>query len=327
MEIIAKARTPRILVIRGGALGDFILTLPALRLIRETFPEAEVEVLGYPRIAALAEGRFYAHRVRSIDYGPLAGFFAKNGTLDGALSEYFAGFQQVISYLFDPDGIFEANVRRAGVRNYLSAYRRPETGHAAREWAAPLEALAMYLESPAAQLFLGEGDRSRAREWLGEGERMRLALHPGSGSPKKNWGVGKWREIGERFWREFPEGELVLVAGEADQDALRVLEQAWTGRRIRWATGLELPVLAAVLAECGRFAGHDSGISHLAAAVGTRCVLLFGPTDPEVWAPLNQGVMVVQAPDSDWGKLCVSEVWENIWNGCLRDGRGDDLLL
>jgi heptosyltransferase-2 len=317
VETKAKAQSPRILVIRGGALGDFILTLPALRLIRETFPDAELEVLGYPRIAALAEGRFYAQRVRSIDYGPLAGFFAKNGTLDGALSEYFAGFQQVISYLFDPDGIFEANVRRAGVRNYLPAYRRPETRHAAREWAVPLEALALYLESPAAQLFLGEGDRARAREWLGAEDRMRLALHPGSGSPKKNWGVGNWREIGERFWLEFPQGELVVVAGEADQDALRALEQAWAGRRVRWATGLELPALAAVLAECGRFAGHDSGISHLAAAVGARCVLLFGPTNPEVWAPLNPGVSVVQAPESDWTKLCISEVWDKIRSGCL----------
>ena len=89
-----KTQASRILVIRGGALGDFILTLPAIRLLRETLPEAEVEVLGYPRIASLVDGRFYASRVRSIDYGPMAGFFAKNGVLDPGLSEYFAGVQQ-----------------------------------------------------------------------------------------------------------------------------------------------------------------------------------------------------------------------------------------
>ena len=101
----------RILVIRGGALGDFVLTLPALRVLREAFPEAWIEVLGYEHIAALADGRYYANRVRSMDYGPLAGFFARNGTLDSELSAYFAGFQQVVSYLFDPDGIFEGNLR------------------------------------------------------------------------------------------------------------------------------------------------------------------------------------------------------------------------
>jgi heptosyltransferase-2 len=304
-----SSQPPRILVIRGGALGDFILTLPAVRLIRETFPEAEVEILGYPRIAALAEGRFYASCVRSIDYGPLAGFFARNGALNAELSGYFAGFQQVISYLYDPDGIFEANLRRAGVRHYLSAYRRPETRLAAREWAAPLEALALFLEDPAARVFLTEVDRAGARAWVGGGGHMRLALHPGSGSPRKNWSADKWATIGEEFWRLFPDGEIVLVAGEADGEALRVLERAWEGRRVRWALGLELPALAAVLAECGRFAGHDTGIAHLAAAVGARCFLLFGPTDPAIWAPVNDGVRVLRAPCGDLAQLGFLEVW------------------
>jgi len=307
-----KTQASRILVIRGGALGDFILTLPAIRLLRETLPEAELEVLGYPRIASLVDGRFYASRVRSIDYGPMAGFFAKNGVLDPGLSEYFAGFQQVVSYLFDPDGIFEANVRRAGVKHYLSAYGRPATRHAAREWAAPLESLAMFLESPAAELFPSPADRAGAREWLEGASGAVLAVHPGSGSPKKNWGAACWAQLGERYWECFPGGEIVLVAGEADAEVLRLLEGAWRGCRVRWAVGLELPALAAVLSECGRFAGHDSGISHLAGAVGAKSVLLFGPTDPEVWAPANAGVRVIRAPEGDLARLGVTEVWDGI---------------
>ena len=66
---------PRILVIRGGAIGDFILTLPAITLLRENFPDAEIEILGYEHIVALAHGRFYATAIRSIEYGPMAGFF------------------------------------------------------------------------------------------------------------------------------------------------------------------------------------------------------------------------------------------------------------
>src|SRR4030095_16771771 len=111
---------PRILIIRGGAIGDFILTLPALALVREAFPEAHIEIVGYQHIVALAEGRFYADASRSIEYGPLAGFFARNGTLDEELRGYFSGFQQVISYLFDPDGIFANNLARAGVQHFLN---------------------------------------------------------------------------------------------------------------------------------------------------------------------------------------------------------------
>ena len=71
----------RILIIRGGAIGDFILTLPALKALRDACPDAQVEILGYKHIAVLAENRFYAQTVRSIEYGPLSSFFANNSEL------------------------------------------------------------------------------------------------------------------------------------------------------------------------------------------------------------------------------------------------------
>jgi len=302
----------RILVIRGGALGDFVLTLPALRLLREAFPSAWIEVLGYPHIAALADGRFYANRVRSMDYGPLAGFFARNGTLDAELSAYFSGFQQVVSYLFDPDGIFEGNLRKAGVRNYLAAFRRPTKEPAALEWARPLEGLALFLEDPSAVLFSNDEDRRGAAAFLGEDSRVGLALHPGSGSPLKNWGAFRWEEIGRRFLAEHPGEELLVVGGEADAEVLRQLEIALSGLPVRYAVGLKLPLLAAVLGQIGCFAGHDSGVSHVAAAAGAQSVLLFGPTDPAVWAPKNPGVRVLRAPGGRWEDLSVDAVWENL---------------
>ncbi len=69
----------RILVIRGGAIGDFVLTLPALKALRDAWPQARIEILGYKHIAALAENRFYAQAVRSIEYGRL--FLRASGAL------------------------------------------------------------------------------------------------------------------------------------------------------------------------------------------------------------------------------------------------------
>jgi len=68
---------PRLLVIRGGAIGDFILTLPAIKLLREAFPAAQLEILGYQHIVALAERRWYADATRSIEYSAMAGFFVR----------------------------------------------------------------------------------------------------------------------------------------------------------------------------------------------------------------------------------------------------------
>src|SRR2546423_2485576 len=100
------AKVNRILIIRGGAIGDFILTLPALKALRDAYPGAVLEILGYKHIAAVAEQRFYAEAVRSVEYGPLSGFFAQHPALDLELSGYFGRFDLVIRYLFDPDGIF-----------------------------------------------------------------------------------------------------------------------------------------------------------------------------------------------------------------------------
>ncbi len=163
----------RILVIRGGAIGDFIVTLPAVKLLREAFPAAHLEILGYKHIIALAEMSGYADAARSIEYGALASFFSRDGNLAPELVAYFGGFQQVVSYLFDPDEIFAANLKRAGVRHFLAGSPKI-TGqeHAALQLARPLEQLALYLHDSAAQLlppgtadrFHGAGDSSGERE-------------------------------------------------------------------------------------------------------------------------------------------------------------------
>ena len=155
---------PRILVIRGGAIGDFILTLPAIGLLRENFPDVHLEILGYEHIIELARGRFYADATRSIEYGPMAGFFIPNSILAPDLVEYFTSFQQIISYLFDPDLFIENNLRRAGVKNFLPAYARiDDSQHAARQLARPLERLALFLDDAAARLHPSAEDQARGR--------------------------------------------------------------------------------------------------------------------------------------------------------------------
>ena len=99
------AHRGKILVIRGGAIGDFILTLPVLAALRAQFPGTRLEVLGYPHIANLALLGEAADRVQSIEARELAGFFAKGGALAPALAEYFAGFHLIISFLYDPDRV------------------------------------------------------------------------------------------------------------------------------------------------------------------------------------------------------------------------------
>lgn len=300
----------RILVIRGGAIGDFILTLPAIRLIRENFPQCAIEILGYRHIAALADGRFYAEATRSIDYGPLAGFFNPRSDLDPGLVAYFTGFQQIVSYIFDPDRLFESGLRRAGVRNLISASPKIAAGtHAAHQLARPLESLALWLEDPAARLFPSDADLAAAEKILAGRDGPFIAIHPGSGSQTKNWPLDGWLALAQ--WIPSTIGHLLVVGGESDDRQLAAL-RSLNSDGMTFLEGLPLPVLAAIFSKCRLFVGHDSGISHLAAAAGAPCVLLFGPTDPGVWAPANPGVHVLAAPDGDLSRVTLRTVCEAV---------------
>ena len=301
---MARSGSGKILVIRGGAIGDFVLTLPALRLIRESLPEAHIEVLGYRPMIDLAQIAGYADAVRSIEYSAMAGFFAPGSKLDAELEAYFASFSVVVSYLFDPDGYFHSNLIRAGVETLIPCpYKIDENGgHAARQLAAPLESLALYLEDTAPVI-------------AGENDGVVVAWHPGSGSPKKNWGAEKWIGVFEQLGVN----QLLLVTGEAEEERLGELETMLRAAGIGFesARALDFQQLVERLRGVRLLFGHDSGVSHLAAACGVPCVLIFGPTDPEVWAPQNEGVTVVRAPGGDLAKLEVRDVAGLVESGGL----------
>src|SRR5436190_23434109 len=309
----------RILVIRGGAIGDFVLTLPALKALRDAWPQARIEILGYKHIAALAENRFYAQAVRSIEYGRLSSFFARNSELPAELANYFASFDLIISYLYDPDRIFENNLRRCGVEHLLCEPGRivQTADHAARQLAQPIEDLGIRVVDLAERVFPSVDDRQFARKFLRDLQEPILAIHPGSGSTEKNWPLENWIELFSTSGR-FPLVEskdpqpgnfssLIVISGEADQTETEALERALKNRDVRFAKNLPLTDLAAVL-ERSIFIGHDSGISHIAAAAGANCVLLFGPTDPGVWAPRNKNVQILRAQSGKLSDLKIASV-------------------
>ena len=228
-------RMNRILVIRGGAIGDFILTLPTLKALRAAYPYAHLEILGYKHIAVLAENRFYAQAVRSIEYGALASFFAKNSKLPPELANYFASFDLIISYLYDPDGIFENNLRRCGVENLIRGPAKVDNReHAARQLARPLEELGLRAGDSAPRIYHSTENRRLAEDFLRGVPRPILAIHPGSGSETKNWPIQNWIELGnDVLGSDKFRGSLVVVSGEADEERLRRLEMAWRDKPVR----------------------------------------------------------------------------------------------
>jgi heptosyltransferase-2 len=312
----------RILVIRGGAIGDFILTLPAIAALRRQFPQAHLEVLGYPHIAQLALAGGLVNRVQSIEAGALAGFFARGGELAENLADYFSEFDLILSYLYDPDRIFETNVGRCSGAQFIVGphrVREPAQLHAAKVYLQPLERLAIFDADPVPRLTLARRPPALNPQ---PSTLNLLALHPGSGSERKNWPETKWAELLQHLL-SFTDFDLLLVGGEAEGERLQRLAATLHPARAQVAQSLPLAELAHRLAACRAFIGHDSGISHLAAAVGLPGLVLWGDTVEEIWRPASEKVTVLRHP-AGLARLPVAEVVEQLRRVWVASGRGVD---
>jgi len=299
------------LVIRGGAIGDFILTLPAIAALRRQFPEAYLEVLGYPHIVQLALAGGLVDHAAPIEARQLAGFFARNGELSEQLAQYFSDFDLIISYLYDPDEIFRNNVGRCTPAQFIKGPHRPGPEcrvHAAELYLQPLQRLAILEADPVPQLRIQAGILPGPPGGLAAAPT--LAMHPGSGSEHKNWPERQWAELLERLANSSP-CHFLLVGGEAEGERLQRLAATLPPSRTRVAQSVPLAKLAALLSRCDGFIGHDSGISHLAGALGLRGLLLWGESNAAIWRPPSPGMQLLQSP-AGLPQLPAQTVFEHI---------------
>lgn len=308
MSEAIRTHAPRFLILRGGAIGDFIATLPVLQALRTQWPGASIEIWGYPHVAELAVAAGLAQAVVSLDRAEMARFFVPEPSFTDAQVAAIRSFDLVFNYLHDPVGQVRSNLLLAGAKQVLSGSPLIKRGHAVPFLLEPLQALALYETDLVPALdFSGEAraaGRARLRALGVKGKPV--AVHPGSGSPAKNWPVERFVEVVRRLWARG--GEAVAVVGEADAAEAAVLARELPDVPV--LAGLTLVELAATLAECAAFLGNDSGIAHLAAAVGLPVVALFGPSDADVWAPRGRGgVKVLRAPENELERLTVSAVW------------------
>jgi len=291
-----------ILVIHQGALGDFILALPALESLRITFPQAKSVVIGYPRILELVDQRFYAEGILSIDQRGMASFFVPGGPLDSSLSQLFGQFDLIVLFGKDEDGTFIRNLERVCHGQVLRINPFPswdEKIHLTDHLLKQLSHHGFLISEPNPRLHLKESDRDWAREFwrrrglsMEEGSKM-VILHPGSGSKRKVWPLERFQRLAEILQDRLGSKILIVLGPAEDREVERVFEGMDPQTFIQ-VKGLSLLKLASAMEGCRLFVGNDSGISHMASALGIPTIAIFGPTDPRVWAPRGEKVCIVR---------------------------------
>jgi ADP-heptose:LPS heptosyltransferase len=285
-----------ILVIRGGAVGDVVLTLPALAALRQAFPAAFVELLGTPSRAILAKHPAYANRITDQESWDLYRLFSQHARVSARLATYLGACDMVLAYLPGPHEIFARHVHQFCHGRVIIWSPHPPAGEHATEHL--LRAVSEFLSAPydpKPRVYLDPmASEAAACFWHTAGlpETGVVALHPGSGGRYKLWPLAGWQRI--MTWAAQQGLPCLIISGPAEQEHVTQLLQETPLPPWPQATQLPLPQLAALLARCQVVLSHDSGVAHLAAAVGTTTLALFGPTDPFIWGPRSRHACVMQ---------------------------------
>ncbi len=294
-----------LLVIHQGAIGDFILALPALENLRRAFPRAGVTLLGYPRILELAEKRFFAEEILPVDQKGMAPFFVHDGDPDPSLSQVFSQFDLLVVIGKDPKGPLTRNLERICPGRILHVNSFPsleERVHLTEHLLREVSRHGVAVSETIPRLRLNDADRRWGRDFwkrkgLTEAEREgAVILHPGSGGRKKVWPGERFLDLA-RVLQGHAHCRVLVVMGPAEPPHVRKIFEEMEGgsRGAIFAEGLSLLQLGAVMDGCRLFVGNDSGITHLAAALGLPTVAIFGPTDPALWSPRGEKVFVVRS--------------------------------
>jgi len=289
---------PRVTAVRAGGLGDTLLVVPALQLLAQGLPVAELTLVGSAwaqRLLPLVDLPFSMLRFDSPKMTPL---FAPLCPVDPTGA--FAAAHAVIVYTAHADDEFLRNVRRFCPGPVVVwPVEPPPDAHAACHFAAaivdpppPIGAL------PRPALTVPPGAREWAEAWLKANLQTAeppVCLHPGSGGARKCWPTQRFADL-VRVMRS----PTVILQGPADTAPCHALVEQMEGCvPFALASSVSVQQAAALLARGRLYVGNDSGMSHLAAALGVPTVAVFGPTDPAVWGPLGPAVRCVSSQGSD----------------------------
>lgn len=284
----------RLLVVKLADIGDVLTATPALRALRESFPDARVDLLTTPAAAAVVPHRLVdnVYRApRNLVSGPadvrrasalLAGLrrsryqavlFLHHLTLRSGAAKY---------RLLAAAAGAPVTVGLDNGRGGWLTHAAPDQGFGARHeveyWLRVVGLLGATTGTAALEA------RQDGRAALDDQPAPWVAIHPGSGgySMARRWDPAHWATVADALARRF--GAHILLVG-TPADGADAVQAAMTSPCRNLAGQTTLPELAALLAKCHLFLGADSGVMHLAAAAGAPVIALFGPSNHLAWGP------------------------------------------
>lgn len=291
------AEPARLLVITLSNIGDVVLTTPVLEALASHFPHTPIDLFADARSAQLLSAAPYVGDI--FLYNKRAGWCERLRFL-GALR------RRRYRLVVDLRGPVVARLVRA--EQCLTKPRRRVPGlHAVDEHFAALAPLLPRITPPQCQLYLTDADHLIATRLLAglPGKRW-LAIAPGANWPGKKWPREHYRALLALAAKRFD--AAIIVGSDQDLPDARAIASAALPCVITTGS-TELRTAAAMLSRAQAFVGNDSGLGHIAAALGVPTLTVFGPGDPARYRPSGPRARIAQAPQNDLARLTAESVW------------------
>jgi ADP-heptose:LPS heptosyltransferase len=313
----------RVLVIFPGALGDLMCLMPALAAISRRHPGASVELMARFELARFVAGRSVVARAHSIDAREVGELFADQTS--GDARRFFRDFDRIYSFFASDDARFRERLAATNdAQVSFNPFRPGGEGHVSEGYLRAIGERPSMLD---ARIEPTSDDLAAARVLLESKCDVSnlIVIFPGSGSPAKNWPANRFAALASmltkrsgilpirlrsglrladadpalndtRRPRAGPPAPLAATSDDARHSAVVVLgpaeasiEPVFREAGVPVIKDLELATVAAIASIASAFVANDSGVAHLAAAVGASGVVIFGPTDSVRWRPNGSG--------------------------------------
>lgn len=305
---VRPAAAQRILLVRLERIGDLLMTLPAIADVRAAAPEADIDLVVGSWNESLAHAIPGLTRVLRLDAAWLAR--GQEGAGLAALSRSALSWRRHrydLAINFEPDIRSNLLVALSGARwtaGYRSAGGGPlldealdyrPTEHTVDNAQRLVQAvLGTRTHAGGGRLIVPEASRTQAAALLAGRPRPFVAMHVAGGRPVKQWDPERFAAVA----RALVEGRgatIVLTGGTADRELIQSVRSSLPSDRVIDASAsADIMVAAAILEQCDLMVTGDTGPMHLAAAVGTPIVAVFGPSDPRRYAPRGPSDRVVR---------------------------------
>lgn len=293
----------RIVIYRALFLGDLLMAAPAWQALRRRFPAAEISLIGLPWAEQLL-GHLPGLIDRLIPFPGFPGIkevpYLPERTARFLEAQRAYGYDLAIQMHGDgsvSNGLAQALAARASLGFARPGDTRLSSGlphrpgqHEVLRWLELVAAVGAPADDPRIPFRLDERDLSRARDLLPRPSGAPLiGLHVGAKDPARRWPAPRFAALGQQLHQRTG-ASFVLTGGADERPATTVVRSLIGAPTIDLTARTTLGEFAAVLSQLDLLVTNDTGASHLAAALGVPSVVLFGPSRPANFAPLDRGL-------------------------------------